>query len=169
MKHLANAITAFRLLLLVPLWLMVAGSPYVATALFVVFLLLDGLDGFVARKLHIESRFGKNFDLIADGIGGLGTLCVLLVLGRVPLWFILLAFPALLLMLWSLRLGAKVAPGTYVATKSKHVVGVAYYGIVLSFLLGMSWAVWAACVFLLPLYGYRIWYHLLIVRMRKDF
>ena len=67
LRLLPNAITGLRLLL-VPVfgWSIVAGRAALAPALLVVIAVSDWLDGFLARRYRVESRFGALLDPIAD-------------------------------------------------------------------------------------------------------
>jgi CDP-diacylglycerol--glycerol-3-phosphate 3-phosphatidyltransferase len=48
----------------------------------------DKLDGDVARHFHQETEWGKILDPIADKIGVGTTLVILLLLDRIPFWFV---------------------------------------------------------------------------------
>jgi len=87
---LPNAITLVRLLLIVPLaWMLIAGThPAVVLTLITVFGLTDWVDGFLARRLHQESKIGALIDPIADRLG-VGVLALALVLdGRIAAWIV---------------------------------------------------------------------------------
>jgi cardiolipin synthase len=78
LRHLPNAITALRLLL-VPVfgWAIVTGRTALAPLLLAVIALSDWLDGFLARRYRAESRFGTLLDPVADKLTqllGLGLL-----------------------------------------------------------------------------------------------
>lgn len=91
--NLPNALTVLRFLL-VPLfaWLLLAhpddqGWRWAATVVFIVAIATDALDGRIARKYNLITRFGKLWDPIADkaltGMAFLG----LSILGELP-WFL---------------------------------------------------------------------------------
>jgi CDP-diacylglycerol--glycerol-3-phosphate 3-phosphatidyltransferase len=88
--NLANAFTLLRVAL-VPLfiWLLVIREPSLPRLAGVVFAFAaatDGLDGFVARRLHLVSGFGETLDPIADKLL-VGTALVALAIDeRVPWW-----------------------------------------------------------------------------------
>lgn len=66
-QHIANIISLSRLAFL-PL-IVLAGllrQPEVVVGLFVVQSLLDAVDGYVARRLHIESDLGRRLDTVID-------------------------------------------------------------------------------------------------------
>jgi len=69
MINLPNAITFFRLCLAAPFaYLLLKEENTYAILVFAMFLALDFLDGFAARRLMQETRFGKRFDYITDGV-----------------------------------------------------------------------------------------------------
>jgi len=62
-----NAVTLFRLLLIIPFVVILAqGNLAFAVVLFAFISLLDAVDGFVARYTHQQSYFGELFDGISD-------------------------------------------------------------------------------------------------------
>ena len=70
LTYIPNALTILRLAL-VPLFVVVFvqaddGSSWAAGWIFLVAGLTDQLDGFLARRWHVESRFGKLADPLAD-------------------------------------------------------------------------------------------------------
>lgn len=87
---MANLITLLRLLLLCLLVAMAYwASPQVQLAnapLLVLIIALDGLDGYVARRLGEVSVFGSIFDVVADRVVENVLWLVLADLGLVPMW-----------------------------------------------------------------------------------
>lgn len=90
--NVPNALTALRLVL-VPLfaWVLLAwpqepGMRWLATAIFIVAIATDAIDGRIARKYNLVTRFGKLWDPIADkaltGMAFVG----LSILGELPWW-----------------------------------------------------------------------------------
>ncbi len=66
-QHLANIISISRLGFLP--FIVLAGflkQPEIFVGLFAIQLFLDAVDGFVARRLHIESDFGRRLDTVID-------------------------------------------------------------------------------------------------------
>lgn len=61
-----------------------------AAAIFLVASLTDFFDGFVARRLRVESSFGRFLDPIADKVLVTATLIMLISLGRVAAWVVML-------------------------------------------------------------------------------
>lgn len=67
-KWIPNAITIFRLVLVIPLFFAVSAHPY--SALFIIFLagLSDLFDGILARLLGSRNRWGARLDPLADKV-----------------------------------------------------------------------------------------------------
>lgn len=72
MRHLPNILTIGRLLLLPFLVIMMmtptAWAAWTALALYTVSCITDWLDGFIARRMNLQSSFGTFLDPIADKI-----------------------------------------------------------------------------------------------------
>lgn len=87
----ADGLTLLRLLL-VPFILacFVGGYYRAAFILFVIAGVTDLVDGFIARLLRRQTRFGAVLDPIADKALMVTTIACLLILKVVPLWFFLL-------------------------------------------------------------------------------
>lgn len=90
LAQLPNALTVLRLAL-VPTFVVVYvaaadGSSWAAGWIFLLAGITDQLDGFLARRWHVESRFGKVADPLADRLM-LDAAAVLLALeGKLPWW-----------------------------------------------------------------------------------
>ncbi|GJQ22032.1 MAG: CDP-alcohol phosphatidyltransferase [Bacteroidia bacterium] len=89
---LANAISGARLVLLAPLAYCLfnefEGHRLWAAGIVALGALSDFADGFLARRLHEVSELGKVIDPIADKVG-IGVLAIfLVVLGDIPLWYV---------------------------------------------------------------------------------
>ena len=85
-----NAITVFRVLL-VPVFVVLAysegaGAAVAAFAVFIAASLSDILDGYLARKYEIETRFGQFADPLADKLLVGAALYVLVDARSFPLW-----------------------------------------------------------------------------------
>ncbi len=106
MKHLPNALTISRIVLIFcfvvlanfdnanPTCVKVEEhAAYVchAVALIVAFLagITDLLDGYLARKYHVESDFGRLMDPLADKIFILATFVMMLDYGMIPGWVLI--------------------------------------------------------------------------------
>ncbi len=129
---LANAISFIRLLM-VPAYLVLLlhGYDVLATALFAAAALTDFIDGQVARRTHTVSKLGQLLDPAVDRILMItGVLGVFLV-GRIPLWIILVVLARDLLMLIG---------GGILLTKYKIRIPVIYPGKVATTLLFIGFA-----------------------------
>jgi CDP-diacylglycerol--glycerol-3-phosphate 3-phosphatidyltransferase len=91
--NLPNAITIVRILLApVFLWLLFADEGaggtlrWIATALFVIAIASDGIDGHIARSRNQVTDLGKLLDPIADKILTGAALVALSILGELPWW-----------------------------------------------------------------------------------
>ncbi|MRG61633.1 CDP-diacylglycerol--glycerol-3-phosphate 3-phosphatidyltransferase [Agromyces sp. CFH 90414] len=91
--NLPNAITVVRILLApVFFWLLLVDGGdggtlrWVATALFVVAISTDWVDGYIARSRGLVTDLGKLLDPIADKLLTSGALICLSILGEVPWW-----------------------------------------------------------------------------------
>jgi CDP-diacylglycerol--glycerol-3-phosphate 3-phosphatidyltransferase len=91
--NIANIITVVRILM-APLFfvLLVVDDGHMgalrvwAAVIFVVAILTDSLDGFLARRQNLVSDFGKIVDPLADKVLTGGAFIVLSVLGELPWW-----------------------------------------------------------------------------------
>jgi CDP-diacylglycerol--glycerol-3-phosphate 3-phosphatidyltransferase len=86
---MANLVTLARLFLLIGLVANAYGSGYlllINLPLLIVIFVLDGVDGYVARKRNEESLFGSIFDIAADRIVENVLWLVLMDLHLVPFW-----------------------------------------------------------------------------------
>ena len=84
-----------------------------AAGLFLLGVATDFLDGYLARRLHQVTDFGKIIDPLADKIAVAGVALVLFLLGSLPLWY--LAFVLL-------RDALIFAGGVYIRSKKNIVV-----------------------------------------------
>ena len=92
--NLANKLTLTRILL-IPLFMVcvLAGVPHgniLATALFVLAAITDGLDGYIARKRKQITNLGKLLDPLADKLLVSAALVVLIETGEIGSWVAIL-------------------------------------------------------------------------------
>lgn len=86
-SHLPNLITISRIALAPVLILLLKEEQYAAAlGVFAVAGLSDGLDGFIAKRFHFESRLGSILDPLADKILLLSGYIMLTLLNHVPFW-----------------------------------------------------------------------------------
>lgn len=122
---MANRITALRGLILCGLFGFLFSDPprgtfaWAPAVLFIATLLLDGLDGYVARRRGETSAFGAFLDRDFDGLGTLAGVLLIVRYGRVPSWYIVmgLAYYLFILAQWTRRrrglLLLALPPSTY--------------------------------------------------------
>lgn len=86
-----NLLTFLRLLCLpVLLWLIHGvDRPYTAAVLLAVLGSTDWVDGYLARRLGQQSKFGRVFDPSVDRVLFLAALVSMLIIGAAPAWFLL--------------------------------------------------------------------------------
>lgn len=68
----------------------VSYAGWIAATLFIIGSVTDWIDGYLARKLGVESNMGKFMDPIADKILVLGSILILLAMGRVDPFLVFL-------------------------------------------------------------------------------
>lgn len=89
----SNLLSFLRLLLVIPLVLVILPpmpDRTLALVICAVAYLTDIADGYLARRLHQESTFGKMLDPIADKVVIGGFVLALFLKDLVPLWYLLL-------------------------------------------------------------------------------
>jgi len=98
-SQLPNLITISRIALAPVLILLLKDQEYAASlAVFVIAGVSDGLDGFIAKRFHFESRLGSILDPLADKILLLSGYVMLTMLDHLPFWLMLtVAFRDLLI------------------------------------------------------------------------
>jgi cardiolipin synthase len=88
-KDIPNLISIMRIVLVGPVVWALATEQYVlALILFAVAGISDGLDGFLAKHFHWESRLGSLLDPIADKLLLVASFATLTWLGLLPLWLL---------------------------------------------------------------------------------
>ncbi len=91
LRDIPNGICVVRIFLSLPIvWLMVEGRFGLALALFALAGLSDGLDGWLAKRFHWESRLGGLLDPLADKVLLVSAFLSLGWLGFLPITLVLL-------------------------------------------------------------------------------
>jgi len=86
-RHIPNIITFFRILLVYPVnYFLLERSFNLALGLFFLAGLSDGLDGFLAKHYHWQSRLGSYLDPLADKLLLVSTFLSLSWMGLIPFW-----------------------------------------------------------------------------------
>src|SRR6185437_4183681 len=93
LKHIPNALTLFRLVIIVPFLLFLFKHEYVY-AFYTFFLagISDCLDGWSARYFGWQSYFGSFLDPMADKLLVAASFISLAILGVLPWWLVILVF-----------------------------------------------------------------------------
>ena len=95
MSQLPNLISIFRTTLAIGISIIVLRNPENEKILNYAFwitwtvILLDGLDGIIARKLKLESDFGAFFDIACDRITELIFISLFAILRWIPFWILI--------------------------------------------------------------------------------
>lgn len=93
LKHLPNALTFFRLILIIPfLYLLHQANYSSAFYVYVAAGITDALDGWLARYYSWQSRLGSFIDPLADKLLIALSFIALALLGRLPWWLVGLVF-----------------------------------------------------------------------------
>ena len=92
--NLPNTITIIRIAL-VPVFMVVALSnipnhDFIATVIFAIASITDGLDGHIARKYNLVTNFGKFVDPLADKLLVTAALLIFCETGVMPAWAVML-------------------------------------------------------------------------------
>lgn len=93
MRSFANIVTFFRMCLIPVCLYLISEDFYFSAALLVaVFAVLDGVDGYIARRYHQITKLGIFFDPLADKLFIILTVIYFTIKGFLPLWFVLAVF-----------------------------------------------------------------------------
>ena len=146
---IANVITVSRIAL-IPfiIILLLQGNSFWAFVLFLAGALTDLLDGYVARRMKLESDFGKTFDPLADKLLVIGILGTLLIMGEVS-WIpvsIIFAREIAVSLFRAYKATQGKAFGARFLAKAKTVSQLLAVGILILKLPFADWVLWAAAI-----------------------
>ena len=94
MKQIPNLISTFRMILAITLTIFILNNPsnikLLTWAFWITWLIiiLDGLDGIIARALNLTSDFGAFFDIACDRIVELVLISLFVILTWAPFWIL---------------------------------------------------------------------------------
>lgn len=90
LSHLPNLITLARIALVPVLILLLKDQDYAAALIvFVIAGVSDALDGYLAKRLNVQSRLGAILDPAADKLLLVSAYVMLTLLGHIPFWLVL--------------------------------------------------------------------------------
>ena len=90
LAQLPNMITLARIALVPVLILLLKDQDYAAALIvFVIAGATDALDGYLAKRLNVQSRLGAILDPVADKLLLVSAYVMLTVLGHIPFWLVL--------------------------------------------------------------------------------
>ncbi|STX30101.1 phosphatidylglycerophosphate synthase [Legionella beliardensis] len=93
LKYIPNALTIFRLLLIVPFLTFLYTHDYaIAFYLYIIAGVTDNLDGWLARHYNWQSLLGSFMDPLADKLLIASSFISLALIGSLPWWLVLLVF-----------------------------------------------------------------------------
>jgi len=114
-----------------------------ATAVFIVAMLSDLVDGYYARKHNLTSTFGKFFDPLADKMIFISAMIMMIPLGRIPAWLVVIFFvrEVIITALRGVAIDKRIVIAASEWGKYKSVfVSIACVGILLHYpFLGLQW------------------------------
>jgi len=153
----ANIITLVRLLLGIPLiYFLLNDKTLLPIILYIVVLALDFCDGFIARKLKCETIFGKNFDFITDGLVGGAILVILLLQNKIPLSYIYLSIPPLIMLSVAVIWGLKISRNTFIPSKWRKLNGITIFLTILLLMINTKPAIIGSYFILVYIYITRV-------------
>jgi CDP-diacylglycerol--glycerol-3-phosphate 3-phosphatidyltransferase len=147
LTHLPNALTIARLVAIpVFIWLVVTaegGHSWAAAIVFGLAGLTDQLDGWLARRWHVESAFGKVADPLADRLMIDAAVILLLIAGRLP-WIAVLILLRDVLLVGGYKVLVPRGLDFSVNFVGKAATWLLYAGLafVLATHAGTSWPLW---------------------------
>lgn len=130
---------------------------YTATVIFIVAMLSDIIDGYIARRRKIISTFGQFFDPLADKLLFLVAMIFMVELGRIPAWIVCI-FLTREVIVTTLR-GVAIDEGIVIAAShwgkyKSALMSVTAVGLLIHYpLFGIQWRlvawvfVWPALIF----------------------
>ncbi len=93
LKNIPNALTVFRLILIVPFLIFLYQQNYDwAFYLYLLAGITDGLDGWLARHFRWQSPLGSFMDPLADKLLVVSSFIALALIGSLPWWLVVLVF-----------------------------------------------------------------------------
>lgn len=90
-KNIPNYLTILRLILIPIIFILIVFEQYTLSFLFFVAAnITDILDGYIARKYHLITDWGKLMDPLADKLTQISTISALIIKGIIPFWILVI-------------------------------------------------------------------------------
>jgi len=125
-----NILSLFRLFLVIPMiYTLIYHENILAILIGLLATIIDGMDGYIARRFNQISEYGKMIDPLADKLLVGAIIIILLIQARLPLWFAL----TVLIRDFLLLIG-----GLYVAKKLKYVLPSQRFGKIAAFVVALT-------------------------------
>ena len=148
MRHVPNALTILRLALIPVFVVLMLGSDngysWPAAIVFAVAGATDQIDGWLARRWHVESQFGKIADPLADRLMIDAAVILLWLEGRLPLLALAVVLARDFLLVGGYKLVVKRGYDFEVNTLGKAATWLLYAALALTMVTheGTDWPLW---------------------------
>jgi cardiolipin synthase (CMP-forming) len=152
--NISNVLSMFRVLLVIPMSIAIWHNENVIAVL-IGFLsaITDNLDGYFARRLNQITEFGKMIDPLSDKLFVGSIVIILLIQGRLPVWFASLIWGRdLLLLIGGLFVSKKIGwvlPANVLGKLTVTILGLSLMCMILNIEVAVFWGLWASSILLI--------------------
>lgn len=145
----SNVLSLLRIVLAAPfIYALVNDQMVWVIILALAAILSDWLDGYLARKFGDVSEWGKILDPVADKVFIGGAAIALIILGRIPMWFVIAVVARDLIILGGGMLAGKklgyVLPSNWTGKVTVVIISVVFIGIVFKVDIAQTWGIYIA-------------------------